>query len=221
MNTVQVPQSSPTDEMSFAVAGGVGGGQTGSPGSADKRWLIAIVAYNTEKSCCRRLDELFTLDGGEPPDFETYVPSQKELRIWRNGRRKKIDRILIPTFLFVRCTEFTRKLIKSRAAFIKSFMKDRAGQADAFGIHPFAYIPDHQMLSLQRMVGDAETPVTIDPRRLHVGVRVRVKGGKLTGLEGNVLREPNGSTSLVLGIDILGYAKVEMPLELLEVIGKQ
>lgn len=219
-NTTQLPQSSLADDMSFAVAVGVSGGQVNVTDSERKRWFIAIVAHNTEKACCRKLIELFTLDGGDFPDFETYVPSQRELRIWRNGRRKKVDRILIPTFLFIRCTETTRKTIKSRAAFIKSFMKDRAGQTDAFGMHPFAFIPDRQMLDLQRMVGDAETPVTIDPRRLHVGAKVRVKGGRLKGLEGNILREPGGSTSLVLGIHILGYAKVEMPLDMLESIEK-
>ncbi|MDO4180710.1 MAG: transcription termination/antitermination NusG family protein [Bacteroidales bacterium] len=216
--TTQLPQSLPADDMSFAVAVGVPDGQVKAAESDGKRWFIAIVAHNTEKSCCRKLEELFTIEGKKTLDFETYVPSQKELRIWRNGRRKKVDRILIPTFLFIRCTEDTRKAIKIHAVFIKHFMKDPAGQTDAFGMYPFAFIPEHQMLNLQRMVGDAETPVTIDPRRLYVGVRVRVKGGRLKGLEGNILREPSGSTSLVLGIHILGYAKVEMPLELLEVM---
>ena len=66
------------------------------------------------------------------------------------------------------------------------------------------------------MVGDAETPVTIDTRTLHVGSKVRVKGGSLMGLEGHVLQEPDGKTSIVLTIDFLGCAKAEVPLEWLE-----
>lgn len=97
-------------------------------------------------------------------------------------------------------------------------MKDPAGRHNEYGVCPFAYIPENQMLNLKRMVGDAEMPVTIDPRRLRLGARVRVKGGRLKGLEGNVLREPNGKTSIVLGIDFLGCAKTEVPLELLEMV---
>ena len=207
-------------EMSLAVAEGVPNRQENATRKEPKRWFIAIVMNNTEKACCRRLNEMFLANGNMTLDFETYVPSQRELRVWRNGRRKKVDRILIPSYLFVRCTETVRKTIKREAGFIKSFMKNRAVQSDEFGISPFAFIPDSQMASFMRMVGDAETPVTIDPRQLHVGAKVRVKGGRLWGLEGNVLHEPGNKTSIVLSIDFLGCAKTEVPLELLEMVGE-
>lgn len=183
-----------------------------------KRWFVAIVMNNTEKSCCRKLYELFFTRGQMALDFETYVPFQTEWHVWRNGRRKKVDRILFPTYIFIHCTETVRKAIKSNADFISGFMKDRAGNVDMFGIYPFAFIPDHQMLSLQRMVGDAETPITIERKNLNVGTRVRVKGGRLSGFEGNVLREPDGKTCVVLNLDFLGCAKVELPLEQLEIV---
>lgn len=211
-------QPSPTSGMSLAVAVGVPPEQQGSGIWEQKRWYIAVVMHNTEKACCKKLNEKYMANGHMTLDFETYVPSQRELRVWRNGRRKKVDRILIPTYIFIYCTETVRKTIKQEADFIKNFMKDRAGQPDTFGIHPFAFIPDSQMLSLQRMVGDAETPITIDPSQLHVGAKVRVKGGRLMGLEGNVLREPGGKTSIALCIDFLGCAKTEIPLELLEMV---
>lgn len=207
-------------EMSLAVAEGVPNRQENATRKEPKRWFIAIVMNNTEKACCRRLNEMFLANGNMTLDFETYVPSQRELRVWRNGRRKKVDRILIPSYLFVRCTETVRKTIKREAGFIKSFMKNRAVQSDKFGISPFAFISDSQMASFMRMVGDAETPVTIDPRQLHVGAKVRVKGGRLWGLEGNVLHEPGNKASIVLSIDFLGCAKTEVPLELLEMVGE-
>ena len=230
----------PTGDMSLAVAVGVSKVKDCVAEPEPKRWFIAIVMNNTEMSCCKKLNDMFSADGPKASDtetvcaqtdnvrpsvdgiiasdFETYVPYQKELRIWRNGRRKKVDRILIPTYVFIYCTESVRKTIKSASPFIIRFMKNRAGQPDEFGVCPFAFIPDHQMQSLQRMVGDAETPVTIDPRRLHVGTKVRVKGGKLDGFEGCVLREPNGKTSVVIYLDFLGSAKVEVPLEQLEMV---
>lgn len=210
--------SNPTGDMSPADAVGVPfPPQTRADGEPE-RWYIAVVTHNTEKACGKRLHDLFTVDGRSILDFEVYVPSQRELRVWRNGRRKQIERILIPTYLFVRCTERVRKTLKQQAPFIKHFLKNRAGCPDEYGIYPFAYIPDAQMASLQRMVGDAETPVTIDSSRLHAGVKVRVKGGRLSGFEGNVLHEPDGRTTIVIYINFLGCAKVEMPLELLELV---
>ena len=215
-NAGTLNQPSSPSKMSLAVAAGVLSVQGFTDDWEPKRWYIAIVMHNTEKSCCKKLNDLFSADSQTPLDFDTYVPSQKELHVWRNGRRKKVDKILIPTYLFIRCTEKVRKMIKQETDFIRSFMKDHAGQPNQYGAYPFAFIPEHQMLNLMRMVGDAETPVTIDPRRLRVGAKVRVKGGRLKGLEGNVLREPNGRTSIVIGIDFLGCAKTEVPLELLE-----
>ena len=147
-------------EMSLAVAEGVPNGQENATRKEPKRWFIAIVMNNTEKACCRRLNEMFLANGNMTLDFETYVPSQRELRVWRNGRRKKVDRILIPSYLFVRCTETVRKTLKKETGFIKAFMKNRALQANEFGASPFAFIPDSQMTNFRRMVGYAETPVT-------------------------------------------------------------
>ena len=72
-----------------------------------------------------------------------------------------------------------------------------------------------------RRGNDAEVHVTIESCPLHLGDRVRVNGGKLVGLEGNICREIDGSTSLVVKIDILGCAKVTIARELLEPIGKK
>lgn len=216
--SVSVPQHFPAGEMSLAVAAGVSPDLNNASEEEPKRWYIAVVMHNTEKACCKKLVETYSFIDRPDLDFEIYLPSQKELRVWRNGRRKKVDRILIPTYIFIRCTETVRKTIKQENSFIRHFMKNPAGCPNEFGIRPFAFIPDHQMMSFRRMVGDAEMPVTIDTSRLHVGAKVRVKGGKLIGLEGNVLREANGKTSIVLAIDFLGCAKMEMPLELLELM---
>lgn len=43
------------------------------------RWYVAIVSNNTEKVCAEKIAAL---------GYDTYVPTQKELRRWKNGRRK-------------------------------------------------------------------------------------------------------------------------------------
>lgn len=75
------------------------------------------------------------------------------------------------------------------------------------------------MLDFQRMVGDAETPVSVDASRLKVGSRVRVKSGRLAGLEGYLVKEPRGKSKLALRINMLGYAMTEVPIELVEEVG--
>ena len=74
------------------------------------------------------------------------------------------------------------------------------------------------MEDFMRMVGDAETPVTIDTSRLRVGSKVRVKSGCFKDMYGYLMREPNGSTQLAIRIDFLGYAKIDFPAALLELV---
>lgn len=208
---------SSTGVMSLAVAAGVSPDQDTVVFSEEKKWFIAFVMHNTEKSCYCRLLSDFT-DAPFVSDFEPYVASQKELHVWRNGRRKMVERILFPSCLFIRCTENVRKMIKERAPYIRSFMKDPSRDRNAFGTSPFAFIPDYQMSRLMRMIADAESSIIIDSAQLRVGSRVFVRGGKLKGLEGNVLREPDGRTYVIISVDFLGYAKVEIPLEQLEIM---
>jgi hypothetical protein len=47
---------------------------------------------------------------------------------------------------------------------------------------------------------------------------VRVARGKLQGLEGNVLQSPEGESYVVVGLDILGYARVQIDCADLEYI---
>ena len=86
------------------------------------------------------------------------------------------------------------------------------------GRNDFARIPNSQMDTFRRMVGDAENPVSIDPFKLHQGSKVRVKSGRFAGMEGYLYREPNGSTSIAIAIDFLGSARTEYPIELLELV---
>lgn len=203
--------------MSLAAAVGVSPEEKDAMFSDEKKWFVAFVMHNTEKSCCRRLLSDFA-DSPFASEFEPYVASQREIHVWSNGRRKMIDRILFPSYLFIYCTETVRKRIKEKASYIRGFMKDPSRERNVFGVSPFAFIPKHQMGALRRMVADAETSVTIDPAQLRVGSRVLVRGGRLNGFEGNIIREPNGRTYVTVCLDFLGYAKVEIPFEQLEII---
>ena len=188
-------------------------------------WFIAVVTPNTEKASREKLDKL--IDGlnkekkynesiDERKRVVSYVPIQREMHEWpSNGRRVIVDRVICPCYIFIRCSDADRYLIACRAKFIHHFLMDRA-RIVKDGRSDFARIPHDQMEAFQRMVGDGEAPVTIDPTKLHLGTKVRVKSGRLAGMEGYLYREPNGSNMIAITINFLGSARTEYPLDLLE-----
>ena len=190
-------------------------------------WFIAVVTPNTEKSCRDKLNKLFEVlnkerkyGEGEDEDKRliSYVPIQRELHEWKStGKRVLVDRILCPCYIFIRCSEQDRYNIACRAKFILHFLMDRARKTKE-GRNDFARIPNSQMDTFRRMVGDAESPVSIDPSKLHLGSKVRVKSGRFAGMEGYLYREPSGSNMIAITVDFLGYAKTEYPIEMLELV---
>ena len=208
-----------TEFQSVAAASKVGGAVGLSVIREQPRhWYVAVVSNNSEKQCGLRLARLFEQWAARGQDCEVYVPIQKERRVWRDGRRRMVERVVLPALVFIRCTEAERRRDIAYLPFVKRFFVNVAGAP--VNVHrPVAVIPDRQMADLRRMVEEADAPVSFEARPLHVGERVRVNGGKLVGLTGNVLREADGTTSLLVGIDILGYAKVSIQRDLLDAIG--
>ena len=188
-------------------------------------WFIAVVTPNTEKASREKLDKLiedlnkekkYNESKDERKRVVSYVPIQREMHEWpSNGRRVIVDRVICPCYIFIRCSDADRYLIACRAKFIHHFLMDRA-RIVKDGRNDFARIPHDQMEAFQRMVGDGETRVTIDPTKLHLGTKVRVKSGRLAGMEGYLYREPNGSNMIAITINFLGSARTEYPLDLLE-----
>lgn len=185
--------------------------------SEQKHWYIAIVNNKSEKLCRDRLEKRLANQPEGEKDYEVYIAFQKEMYLTPSGKRKQEERILFRSIVFIRCTETLRKKEIVHLPYIKRFMVNIAGERRG-GIRPVASIPDEQMAKLRRMVNDSEGPVTIDPRPLPLGAKVRINGGKLRGLEGNVLESPDGGTCFVIRVDLLGCAKVSISRDLLEVL---
>lgn len=185
--------------------------------SEQKHWYIAIVNNKSEKLCRDRLEKRLANQPEGEKDYEVYIAFQKEMYLTPSGKRKQEERILFRSIVFIRCTETLRKKEIVHLPYIKRFMVNIAGERRG-GIRPVASIPDEQMAKLRRMVNDSDEPVTIDPRPLPLGAKVRINGGKLRGLEGNVLESPDGGTCFVIRVDLLGCAKVSISRDLLEVL---
>ena len=164
----------------------------------ETHWFVAVVKNNTEKSVLEKLRHL---------GYKCYVPLQQELRIWKNGRKATIERVVIPTIVFINCTETERKLIVTLPYIIR-FMTNRAATALLSGSKPLAVIPDAQIEKLMFMVGNSDTPVTFSSMIYKKGDIVRVVRGRLAGLEGEVKVVDNKHSEIIVNLDCLGNARL-------------
>lgn len=166
-------------------------------GVPDLKWYVAIVNSRHEKSVADKLQEI---------NVESYVAIQKEMRVWKNGKRKFIDQVVIPSIVFVRCTEQTRREIVS-LPFVNRFMVNRTAETGGLN-KPVAIISDDEIKKLKFMLGQSEIPVDFTPIIFRVNDNVRVIRGKLRGLEGEIRQNSDGTHTLVVSLSILGGATV-------------
>ena len=166
-------------------------------GVPDRKWFIAVVNNNAEKSTAAKLIAL---------GYDTYVATQEEFRIWRNGKRAKVDRVVIPSVVFVKCTEAERLQIVA-LPYINRFMTDRASAAKTHA--NIATVPPEQIDTLRFMLGNSDTPVTISGEYVK-GDKVRIARGRLRGLEGEIARDSDGRSKLYINVDLLGFACLEI-----------
>ncbi|MDE5643116.1 MAG: UpxY family transcription antiterminator [Muribaculaceae bacterium] len=184
----------PTDSVTTAP-NGVGG----AVGVDSARWYVAIVNHNSEKATAQRLAKA---------GYTVYVATQEEMRLWRNGRRAMVERVVIPSLVFIRCTERER-LEAVKLPYIYRFMTNKAATPQTVG-RPVAVIPDVQIEQLRFMLGHSDSPVMFAERPLAHGDKVRVIRGGLRGLEGEVVALPDGKSQLQIRLDILGCATVQI-----------
>lgn len=168
----------------------------------DRKWYIAIVGFNTEKASNKKLTSL---------GFETYLPVQEYISVWKDGRRKKRERIVIPTIIFTKLTKEERQSVVN-LPFISRFMVNNAAKVDEFNRHPIATVPDEQIRKLQFMLVQNDTEVLFDATRAKLGDKVRIIKGSLAGLEGTLYTKDEKKAYVVVQLDYLGSAKVEVSM---------
>lgn len=169
------------------------------------RWYVAYVGTRAEKAVRDRLISL---------GYEAYAATQWEIRVWRNGRKKKIERPVITQYVFIRLTERQRAVVVAMPE-IHYFLVNKAGATNEYGRHLPAVIPDAQMQMLQRMLGQSESAVRFATSGFAVGDTVRVLGWG-DNLQGHVVRIPGDHARYVgIRIDQLGCAYMEISPDLL------
>lgn len=161
------------------------------------KWFAAIVNARHEKSVSGKLNEC---------GIENYVAVQKELRIWKYGKRRMIDRVVIPSVVFIRCTEKERRTIVN-LPYIYRFMVNRSANSGTLN-KPVAVISDAEIDKLKFMLGQSDYPVEFIPTEFKVNDNVRVIRGKLCGLEGEIRENSDGTHTLIVSLSLLGGATV-------------
>ena len=180
-------------------------------GVGSRKWYVAIVNNNTEKAVQERLIKL---------GYETYVAKQVVIRVWKNGRKAKVDKVVIPSVVFVKCTEAERREIVT-LSFINRFLTNKAATSAHGLAKPPATIPQAQIDLLRFMLGQSELPVSFVETFFRKHDKVVVIRGNLKGLEGEVIQAGDGKSEVIVRIDILGSAKVTIDTISLQKVGER
>ncbi len=184
------------------------GGAVGVPKSknsqsdpAVRKWLIARVLPNTEKSSCQKLLSL---------DYEAFAVTQEEVRFWKNGERKKkkkIQRVIITQYIFVHVNDWEREKLLS-LMFVKGYMLNRATSSE---LRQYAVLTDEEVLRLKSLTGQGDYPVSFVPSGFKVGQEVSIHLGNYN-YTANIIRI-QGRNAMCIGVRVkeLGCAYIEVP----------
>lgn len=172
-------------------------GADGAVGLSPAKWFVAIVNSRHEKAVGEKLSAA---------GIENYVATQKEMRVWANGRRKMVDRVVISSMVFVRCTEPERRRIVT-LPYINRFLVNRSAYSKGLN-KPVAVISEIEIRKLKFMLGQSDSPVKFAPTEFRVKDTVRVIRGNLRGLEGEIRENSDGTHTLVVSLALLGGATV-------------
>lgn len=173
-----------------------------------RKWYVAIVNHNTEKAAESRLEEM---------GYETYVAKQTAMRVWKNGRKAKVDKVIIPSVVFVKCTEAERRQVVA-LPFVNRFMTNKASTS-AEGLNkPLATIPQRQIDTLRFMLGQSDIPVDFVDAPIRIHDKIMVTRGNLKGLEGEVIQTMDGRSEVIVRIDMLGSAKLSIDTVNLQIL---
>src|SRR5438105_2634353 len=153
----------------------------GEPGLlAQVQWYAVRTRSRHEKLVARQLETL---------GIESFLPLVTQTHKW-SDRSKQVETPLFSGYAFLRmihsCDDRVRVL---RTQGVVSFV----------GVHGTGTpIPDHQIDDIKTLV--ASRIIYEERPFLHIGQRVRVRGGALDGIQGILVAE-NGDRSLVISVE--------------------
>ena len=167
----------------------------------ERKWYVAYVRLFHERKTAERLAAM---------GIESFVPVREEIHQW-SQRKKKVMRVLIPQMIFIHATQKERMEALTLAS-ISHYIVLR-------GEHTPAVIPDRQMRQFMFMVDYSTETIEMFTSPLEPGQSIKVIKGPLSGMEGELI-EIDGKSKVVVRLDLLGCAGVDMPIGYVEALPK-
>lgn len=137
---------------------------------------------------------------------EYYLPVRREVRRW-SDRRKVVDVLVLPRYVFLHCTDSERLEVLSADPRIRGFLSLEGKPS---------VVRDSEMDAFRRMV-EQGAGVSVTQQPLAPGDRVRVLDGPLAGLECELV-SVGGGRCLAVRLGLLGTATMDLDIQTVEKI---
>jgi len=146
----------------------------------EPRWYAVRTRSRHEKLVARQL---------ENQGIESFLPVVMQTRNW-SDRRKQVETPLFSGYTFLRMIHTSDERVR---------VLKTQGVVSFVGVHGTGIpIPDYQIDDIKTLLASR---IPYDERPfLHLGQRVRVRGGALDGVQGILVAE-NGDRSLVISVE--------------------
>ena len=169
-----------------------------TPNSAPDRlcWYVGCVRSCQEKNVAEALGKR---------SVEYYLPLRREVHRW-SDRRKVVECLVLPRYIFVRCTDSQRRAILAADSRIVRFLAS-GGEVSV--------VRDAEMEAFRMMVEKGSGAVRVSEQPLSAGDRVRVLSGPLAGLECELVQVEAGRC-LAVRLGTFGTATMDLELETVE-----
>ena len=168
----------------------------------EKPWFVLWVNSKAERS---------VRDNLIGKGLEAFVPVRQEIHTWRRGERRKIDKVLIPSVVFVRMEQADRRTVEDCPG-VNAMMRDPARKREGLsGWDTLARITNDEMLLFKQMLGMEDVQIQFASTDYSVGDFVRIKGfGESSGKAQIVRIFGNNKTYVGVRVSFLGCAYMEV-----------
>lgn len=169
-------------------------------GAQPKPWYVAYCVSNHEKKAADYLAY---------NHYETFLPTQKERRERKDGSKVTIDALVIPMILFIRPDKTVKPgdIVKlDRLSFVVTMLT-------VPGSRNLATVPDRQLQNFRLFLKKSTKKITLETGDVKTGDRVRIRFGKFKGLVGEIERTNDKSPKVIIRLDYIGFARVEVDLD--------
>ena len=180
----------------------------GQDAKDEKPWFVLWVNSKAERS---------VRDNLIGKGLEAFVPVRQEIHTWRRGERRKIDKVLIPSVVFVRMEQADRRTVEDCPG-VNAMMRDPARKREGLsGWDTLARITNDEMLLFKQMLGMEDVQIQFASTDYSVGDFVRIKGFGESSGKAQIVRI-YGDTKTYVGVRVsfLGYAYMQVPINKIE-----